>query len=111
MTVFEKIEQQQESCKGTPAFFVGEQLKDMCRADLRAADLVLQDLENPSMSIIEAEKKIAAFAKKNAAARVGFCGPADSDRILREFYGIPLPGEAPAEPKHQATILDISSFL
>ena len=110
MTVFEKIEQQQKECENTPAYFVGEQLKDMCRADPRDAELVLQDLENPSMSIVEAEKKIAEFAKKNAKGRTGFCGPADSDRILREFYGLSL-AETKEQPKPQAAIFDISSFL
>ena len=92
MTVFEKIEEQQEKCKGTPAFCVGEQLKDICRSDYRFEKIVLQDLENASLSIVEAEKKIAAFAKQNTKNNVGFVSPADSDRILREFYGLPSDG-------------------
>ncbi len=111
MTVFEKIEKQQSACKNTPAFYVGEQLKDICRTDPRNAEIVLQDLENSSMSIVEAEKKIAAHAKKHAQGRVGFVSPADSDRILREFYGLPLLNETPEPTPRKAVILDFNDFL
>ena len=68
---------------------VGEQLKDICRREPRSAELIAQDLANESMSITEAEKKIAAFARKNK----GCVTMVQSDRILREFYGLPAAPE------------------
>jgi hypothetical protein len=58
MTVFEKIEAQQAGKENTPAWMVGEQLNDICRLDPHCAEIVAKDLENPSMSIVECEKKI-----------------------------------------------------
>lgn len=93
MTVFEKIKEQQAECKGRPAWYVGEQLADICRNDPHAAEIVEQDLTVPEMSIQAAEEKIAVFAKENGGRSFGFCSGADAERILREFYGI---GSAPA---------------
>lgn len=86
------ITAQQKGLKqGSPAWCVGEQLKDMCRSIPGAAELVAQDLTVKEMGIVEAEKKIRAAAdeyhKKNGGA-VGFVSPMEADRILREFYGI-----------------------
>ena len=91
MKGIELIEAQQREHQNSPAWFVGEQLKEICRADSRAAEILERDLELPEMSIAEAEKKIAAFANENRKAGVGFCSGADADRILREFYGLPAP--------------------
>ena len=88
MRAIEFIEAQQREHQNSPAWFVGEQLKEICRADPHAAEIVERDLELPEMSIAEAEKKIAAFAKNNRKGSVGFCSGADADRILREFYGL-----------------------
>lgn len=91
MSAIEMIESQQKGNENRPVWFVGEQLKDICRADPHAAEILERDLELPEMSIAEAEKKIAAFANGNRKAGVGFCSGADADRILREFYGLPAP--------------------
>lgn len=62
------------------------------------------------MGLADCEKKIAAFAKENRQGNMGFCGPADADRIIREFYGLPArredtipPAAAPA-PTRRRTI-------
>ena len=117
MTVFEKIEAQQATLKDTaPAWMVGEQLKDICRADPCCAEIVAQDLENESMSIVAAAKQIKAHADKQP--RVGNCvcvPPHRAERIIREFYGLPELGEAQAarsdnwEPASQ--LLDLSTLL
>ena len=44
-------------------WLVAEQLKDICRREPHSAEILAQDLENASMSITEAEKKIKAFGK------------------------------------------------
>ena len=101
MNAIEMIEFQQKGNENRPVWFVGEQLKDICRADPHAAEILERDLELPEMSISEAEKRIAAFAKENQKAGVGFCSGADADRILREFYGLTVP----------TPIFDLADFL
>lgn len=107
MTVFEKIAKQQEGCQGTPQFFVGEQLKEICHADSHCAEIVSQDLESESMSLAKAAQKIKAYAdeqhKKNKG-NFACVSPDVAEGILREFYGLPeaapeekaLPVEEPA---------------
>ena len=58
-------------------WLVAEQLKDICRREPHSAEILAQDLENASMSITEAEKKIKAF-----------CGWAQERRLcLRDARG------------------------
>lgn len=98
-TVLDKITAQQSQYKkGSAPWCVGEQLKDILRAQPEAADLVAQDLEQKGMGLADCEKQIAAFAKSNSQGNVGYCGPADSDRIIREFYGLPARWEESAAP-------------
>ena len=68
---------------------VGEQLKDICRHEPQSAELIYQDLQVKEMSITEAEKKIKAFADKNKTGNFSCVTPMKSERILREFYGLP----------------------
>lgn len=97
--VLDKITAQQSQYKkGSATWCVGEQMKDILRAQPDAADLVAQDLEQKGMGIADCEKKIAAFAKSNTQGNVGFCGPADADRIIREFYGLPARREEATAP-------------
>jgi hypothetical protein len=93
MTVFEKIEAQQKGKEGTAPWMVGEQLKDICRADPGCAELVDKDLDNQSMSIVEAEKKIKAWADKNKKGNCAVVPPNVAEKIIREFYGLPEVGE------------------
>ena len=59
----ELLEEQQRKVKERSApWLVAEQLKDICRREPHSAKILAQDLENASMSITEAEKKIKAFA-------------------------------------------------
>lgn len=89
------IEAQQAGVKPrSPQWMVGEQLKDICRNEPHSAELIAQDLENQDMSIVEAEKRIKAFADKNKTGNFACVVPAEADRILREFYGLATAGEA-----------------
>lgn len=99
MTVFEKIEAQQKGRENTAPWMVGEQLKDICRSDPECAALVDKDLDNPSMSIAEAEKKIKAWADKNKSGGCAVVPPNVAEKIIREFYGLPeLPDVQVAAP-------------
>lgn len=121
MTVFEMIEAQQKGKEDTTVWMVGEQLKDICRADPHCAEIVAQDLENSAMSIDACEKKIKAHADeihRKTKKNVGI-GPDVADRIIREFYGLPAAGAKPeqeAVPTSEQTspaddFLDLDAFL
>ena len=105
------IEAQQEKTRyHSNPWLVGEQLKDICRMEPRSAELIAQDLENEAMSIVEAEKKIKAFAKKHGGGVSGI----EADQILREFYGLPAAGSsAPAPAPDQAgdNVLRLEDFF
>lgn len=87
------IEAQQAKVKErSPQWMVGEQLKDICRMEPLSAELIAQDLEHEAMSIVEAEKKIKAFADGHKTGNFSCVTPLEADRILREFYGLPAAG-------------------
>lgn len=112
MTVFEKIAAQQKGKENTPAWMVGEQLKDICRSDPHCAEIVEQDLENTSMSIIEAEKKIKAYADKQKRTGNCVCVPPNvAEKIIREFYGLPEAGAAPEPATPTLLLLGLGDLL
>ena len=111
MTVFEKIEAQQKGKENTAEWMVGEQLKDICRREPRAAELVDKDLDVKEMSISECEKKIRAWADSHKKGNCAVVPPNVAEEIIRKFYGIP---EAKAEQPQQgssAEIIDFANFL
>lgn len=99
MTVFEMIEAQQKGKEDTAPWMVGEQLKDICRQDPHCAEIVAQDMANPSMSLVECEKKIKAKAdemQKKGKQKCVCITPNVAEQIIREFYGLPEAKTAPA---------------
>ena len=108
VSAIEKLKEQQSKVPVRSApWGVAEQLMDICRREPACAELIAQDLDNPDMSIVEAEKKIKAFADKHKSGESSCVGPEDSDRILREFYGLPDPGEVSLS----LISLDLADFL
>lgn len=106
--------QQAEVKDRSPQWMVGEQLKDICRMDPRNAELIAQDLENEAMSIVEAEKKIKAFADGHKTGNFSCVTPPEADRILREFYGLPAaggPGPTPGPEQAGANVLHLEDFF
>lgn len=106
MDIFERISQQQEGQEGTAMWMVGEQLKEMCRADPACIHLLEQDLQVPEMSLAKAERKIEEYARKNKKGNQGCCPPNEADRILREFYGLPKQGATPAKGNNIVSLWD-----
>lgn len=101
------IEAQQPETRSS-VWMVGEQLKDICRSDPAAAELLLADLlHNPEMTLAAAEKKIAERARKNKVGNCGVVTPQEADEILREFFGLGAAGKT--APK--AKVLDLADFL
>lgn len=111
--VIKKIEAQQSKLKpGEIAFYVGEQLKDICRTVPEQAELILHDLDNPEMSIVKAEAKIAKYASEHRQGKSGCCPPSEADRILREFYGLaPSSANTPKVEEESAEIFDLADFF
>ena len=116
MTVYEMIEAQQQGKENSPAWMVGEQLKDICRREPHCEQVLLEDLQNPDMSIEKAERKIKAYADKQKRTGNCVCVPPNvAERIIREFYGLGEPERAGALPgSERATapkILSLEDFL
>ncbi len=109
----EKITGQQPK-ERTPVWMVGEQLKDILRAEPELAEIVLEDLEGKSDALVKCEKEIKAFADKHKSGN-SFCViPAEAERIIREFFGLPGRGERPTartEKAPGAQVLDLADFL
>lgn len=103
-------EQQAKVPARSPQWMVGEQLKDLCRQEPHCAELIAQDLENEAMSITEAEKKIKAFADGHKTGSFACVTPAEADRILREFYGLPGPAGEPEEQGPGAKMINLDDF-
>jgi len=94
-TAIAAIEQQQPKQR-TDVWMVGEQLKDMLRANPQWADMVERDLKNKEQSLEAVAKKIRELAKKNKTGNFGCVTPAEAEKIIRETYGIPEEGAGPA---------------
>ena len=85
-----KLKEQQSKVKErSPQWMVAQQLIDLVRAEPQCAELLTQDLEVEAMSITEPEKKIKAYADGHKTGNFACVTPEESDRILREFYGLP----------------------
>ena len=109
---------EQQPKERSAVWMVGEQLKDMVRAEPGIAELLLADLAGKGMGLADAEKKIAAAAKKNKVGNCGVVTPAEAEDILRSFYGLPPRGAAQeTEARDEAKfaplegMLDLSAFL
>ncbi len=109
MTTFEKIEAQQKGIENTVPWVVGEQLKDICRADKHCAELLDKDLDNPEMSLVNCEKKIKAYADEHKTGSFSYVAPNVAEGIIREFYGLPG-ADAPKAPEKQG-VIDIADLL
>ena len=103
----EKLRAQQSKVRERSApWMVAEQLMDICRREPESAELIAQDLESPEMGIVQAEKKIKAFADQHRVGNSsGVTGP-EAEDILRKFYGLPEPGAA-----RPAVLVDLADFL
>ena len=112
------IEEQQARVKNrSPQWAVGEQLKDICRNEPASAELIFQDLQQETMSIVAAEKKIKAYADAHKTGNFACVTPLEADRILREFYGLqragePAPLPAPERnPQAAGNTINLLDFL
>ena len=103
-------EQQSKVKERSAPWMVAEQLKDICRQEPDSAELIAQDLENPEMGIVQAEKKIKAFADAHKTGSFSCVTPSEAEDILREFYGLGAAGTAPAG-RDAPKVLNLADFL
>lgn len=95
----------------TPVWMVGEQLKDMLRAEPNLAEIVAQDLEVKEMSLAECEKKIKTFADAHKTGQFSCVIPSEAERIIREFYGLPAHGGAPGSEPVVDNLIRLEDFF
>ena len=101
----EHIKQLQAKEKPRSAqWMVGEQLKDICRSEPRSAELLWEDLQQPGMGLKEAEKKIKAHADAHKTGNFACVTPAEADKILRAFYGLPEARPTEAQPRQHGRL-------
>lgn len=102
-----KIRAQQKGKEKSPVYCVGEQLLELCEANPEFEKIVLADIDTKGMTISDCEKKIHEQANKNG----GFCSYKDADKIIREFYGLPAPGEKPQKQMSKVPVLNLADFM
>ena len=115
MTCLEIIAKAQKGLEDTDAFAVGEQLKELCE-DPACAELVAKDLEIKGMGLKDCAAKIKAYADahRKKGANFSYVSPKTAEGIIREFYGLPAPGDRPAEqpkPAPKEDFLNLEDFL
>jgi hypothetical protein len=110
MDVFEKISAQQGK-ERTAVWMVGEQLKDMIRDDPMAQEIVERDLDVKEMELAACEKKIKAFADGHRTGSFACVTPAEAERIIREFYGLPDAGAPAPKTADSGKVIDLASFF
>ena len=114
MNAIEKIKAQQEGIENTPAWMVGEHLKDILCREPWNEELLAQDLDVKEMSLRKAAEQIKAYADKQPRKGNCVCVPPNvAEKILREFYGLQnaAPEKTPTPAVSGTKILDFSSFL
>lgn len=111
MSAIEKLKAQQAAVEERSApWMVAEQLMDLCRREPDCAELIDRDLDNPQMGIVEAERKIKAFADQHKTGSFSCVTPGEAERILREFYGLPS-ADAPEAGRKKAVVVDLADFF
>lgn len=113
--LYDLIAEQQKGHETEPRFMIGEQLKEIAEREPLSAELLERDLEIEEMNLEAAEKHFQEYADKNHGKAKAFCiTPKVAEKLLREFYGLPIPEENAPEKKEadsSAGYIDLSSFL
>ena len=112
-----KISEQQEGKENTDIFMVGEQIKDICKNNDKATELVLGDLNVYEMSIEKCAAEIKKEADRLHRKNKGSCiciPPNVAEGIIRHFYGIPedcVADEAAQRTEKTADIINLEDFF
>ncbi len=108
----EKITSQQPQTE-CAVWMVGEQLKDIIRAEPGLAEIVLRDLDVEAMSLTNCEKKIKEWADGHKTGNVAVVTPVRAETIIRAFYGLPERGAPAARPDGGSAgpFVDLAAFF
>ena len=110
-----KIEAQQKGKEGMPEFGIGEQLKDIARAEPASAELIDQDLGKEGMGLCDVAKEFKKHSDSEHKKLKGSCfciTPMVAEDLIRKFYGLPERDAAPAPVEEKPVgLLDLESFL
>ena len=111
-----KIEAQQKGKEGMPEFGIGEQLKDIARAEAASAELIEQDLDKEGMGLEDLAKEFKDYADELHKKKKGSCvciTPQEAEGLIRKFYGLPEREAAPApvDENPSAGFIDLGSFI
>lgn len=113
--LYDLIAEQQKGHENKPRFMIGEQLKEIAEREPLSAELLERDLEIEEMNLEAAEKHFQAYSDEKSGKKGTFCiTPIVAEKLLREFYGLPIPEENAPEKKEadsSAGYIDLSSFL
>ena len=107
------IAEQQKGKEGTPAWMVGEQLKEIASREPVSAELLEKDLAVTEMNLEKAADQIKKKADELHKAQKGNCvcvPPNVAEEVLRKFYGLPKKGETVDQPA-ATEVLDLGDFL
>ena len=116
MSNFEKVAEliaaQQKGKEGTAPWMVGEQLKDIARAEPASAELLAQDLTVAEMSLEKAAAQLQAYSDKNHKNAGCFVITPDvAEGILRKFYGLPEKGAIQKPAEEEPKVFSLADFL
>ena len=101
-----KIGMQQAGMKkGSHAWCIGEQLKEICSREPESSRLVEQDLENKEMGLEACARKFEEWAAKHRDGNKACITPWQAEKLIREFYGLPEP-DAGKNKFRQVNLLD-----
>ena len=110
-----KIETMQKGKEGLPEYNIGEQLKDIARAEPASAELIDQDLDKEGMALADVAKAFQKYAdeeNKKSKSKCVCITPLVAEGLIRKFYGLPDRGAVPAvEKSKEENLLDLSDFI
>lgn len=93
---------------------IAELMLDMCNTEPQAAELFAQDLEKTDMNLEKCVSFIEDYARKNKRGNKYSMGDRAARRLVREFFGIPQPGEQRAAHSGNHTrgnVLDLFDLI
>ena len=109
------IKNEQDKTDNKMAVQIGDHLKDIIGSDEGMARIAIEDFKAKNKVLEEIDKKLFEEGKKRRKSGNGYAFTMkEAEFIIREFFGLPEPGEAPqAEIPDTAEgkILSITDFL
>lgn len=105
--VCELVKAQQGTDEYSHIFNMGEQLKEICRDDPKAAELVAHDLESGGMSLKELENRFDKFAREHKQGSQSCISPRRAEKLIREFYSLPVKQDQKPSGGKVLSLLDL----